>query len=66
MPAPVPAAPVAAAPAAPVADASPAASSDESKYIEITYDWDILRRPPDKPVFVEVGSSISEGDVVCS
>ena len=68
MPAPVPAAPVAAAPAAPVADASPAASSDESKYIEIKSPMigTFYRKPsPDKPVFVEVGSSISEGDVVC-
>mgnify|MGYP003326810727 CR=1 FL=1 len=42
--------------------------SDESKYIEIKSPMigTFYRKPsPDKPVFVEVGSSISEGDVVC-
>jgi acetyl-CoA carboxylase biotin carboxyl carrier protein len=55
-------APVAAAPAAPVA------SDDNSKYITIKSPMigTFYRKPaPDKPVFVEVGSSISKGDVLC-
>jgi len=72
----VPAAPVAAAPAAPVAASSepaetPAASaaeSDDSKYITIKSPMigTFYRKPsPDKPNFVEVGDSISEGSVLC-
>lgn len=65
------AAPVAAAPApAPAAEApaAPAASSDEDKYITIkspmigTF---YRKSSPDKPAFVEVGDSISAGDVIC-
>jgi acetyl-CoA carboxylase biotin carboxyl carrier protein len=53
-------APVAAAPAAPVAE--------ESKYVTIKSPiiGTFYRKPsPDKPVFVEVGSSIGKGDVLC-
>jgi acetyl-CoA carboxylase biotin carboxyl carrier protein len=64
----------------PVAQASPAAvpavepvkdapaASDDSKYITIKSPiiGTFYRKPsPDKPVFVEVGSSIGEGDVLC-
>lgn len=58
-----PAAPVVAAPAAPVAS-----SDDNSKYITIKSPMigTFYRKPsPDKPVFVEVGSSIGKGDVLC-
>ncbi len=54
----------AAASAAPAA----AASDDSSKYITIKSPiiGTFYRRPaPDKPVFVEVGSTISKGDVLC-
>ncbi|MCL4125384.1 UNVERIFIED_CONTAM: hypothetical protein GTU68_051841 [Idotea baltica] len=64
-------APVAQAPQ-PVADsapAQPAASEDDnSKYITIKSPiiGTLYRKPaPDKPVFVEVGQSIKEGDVLC-
>jgi acetyl-CoA carboxylase biotin carboxyl carrier protein len=59
------AAPVAAAAAAPVA--APAAD-DNSKYITVKSPMigTFYRKPsPDKPMFVEVGSTISKGDVVC-
>lgn len=59
-------APVAAAPAASAAPA--AASDDNSKYITIKSPMigTFYRKPaPDKPVFVEVGSSIGKGDVLC-
>lgn len=72
----VPAAPVAAAPVAaqpaheatqPVA--APAAVADEnSKYITIKSPiiGTFYRKPsPDKPLFVEVGQTIAEGDVLC-
>jgi acetyl-CoA carboxylase biotin carboxyl carrier protein len=58
-------APVAAAPAAP---AAPAAADDNSKYITIKSPMigTFYRKPaPDKPVFVEVGTSIGKGDVLC-
>ena len=59
-----------AAPAAPQAPAAPAApaADDNSKYIIIKSPiiGTLYRKPsPDKPVFVEVGSTISKGDVVC-
>lgn len=61
-------APVAqAAPQAPATPAAPAAD-DNSKYITIKSPiiGTLYRKPsPDKPVFVEVGSTISKGDVVC-
>ena len=56
-PAPVAAAPVAAAPAA-----------ENSNYITVKSPMigTFYRKPsPDKPMFVEVGSNISKGDVVC-
>ena len=59
------AAPVAVA-AAPVA-AAPAAD-DNSKYVTIKSPMigTFYRKPsPDKPVFVEVGSTIGKGDVLC-
>ena len=59
------AAPVAAAPAAP---AAPAASDDNSKYITIKSPMigTFYRKPaPDKPMFVEVGTTIGKGDVLC-
>ncbi len=63
------AAPVAEAPAAPAAasEAAPAASED-SKYITIKSPiiGTFYRKPsPDKPLFVEVGQTIAEGDVLC-
>ena len=67
-----PAMPVAAAPAAPEAAAPAAASpepaADDSKYITIKSPiiGTFYRKPsPDKPAFVEVGSTISQGDVLC-
>ena len=66
MGAPIAQAPQPAAEAAPV---QPAASEDEdSKYITIKSPiiGTLYRKPsPDKPVFVEVGQSIKEGDVLC-
>jgi acetyl-CoA carboxylase biotin carboxyl carrier protein len=65
----MPVAPSAPAAAAPAAPAAPAASSDDnSKYITIKSPMigTFYRKPsPDKPVFVEVGSSIGKGDVLC-
>jgi acetyl-CoA carboxylase biotin carboxyl carrier protein len=64
LPAAVPAAAPAAVPAAPVA----AAESDDSKYITVKSPiiGTMYRKPsPDKPMFVEVGQTIAEGDVLC-
>ena len=63
---PAPVAPAAIAPAA----AAPVetAVEDNSKYITIKSPMigTLYRKPaPDKPMFVEVGSTISKGDVVC-
>ncbi|WP_223032385.1 acetyl-CoA carboxylase biotin carboxyl carrier protein [Hanstruepera marina] len=67
-------APVAQAQAAPapVAQATPAAetpaASDDSKYITVKSPiiGTLYRKPsPDKPVFVEVGQTVKEGDVLC-
>jgi acetyl-CoA carboxylase biotin carboxyl carrier protein len=58
---PAPVATTSATPAAPAAD-------DNSKYITIKSPMigTFYRKPsPDKPVFVEVGSSIGKGDVLC-
>ena len=61
--------PVAAAPAsAPVAAVAEPAADDNSKYITVKSPiiGTFYRKPsPDKPVFVEVGSTISSGDVLC-
>lgn len=57
-------APAAAAPAAPVA----VPADDTSKYLTIKSPiiGTLYRKPsPDKPSFVEVGSTVSKGDVVC-
>ena len=59
-------APIAAAPVAPVAAAT--AADDNSKYVTIKSPMigTFYRKPsPDKPVFVEVGSTIQKGDVLC-
>jgi acetyl-CoA carboxylase biotin carboxyl carrier protein len=56
-------APAAAAPATPAAPAA-----EESKYVTIKSPiiGTFYRKPsPDKPVFVEVGSTIGKGDVLC-
>ncbi len=48
--------------------AAPVASSEDSKYITIKSPiiGTFYRKPsPDKPVFVEVGTDIKEGDVLC-
>ena len=61
-PAPAPVTPEPAAPAA------PAPASDDSKYITIKSPiiGTFYRKPsPDKPLFVEVGQTIAEGDVLC-
>lgn len=63
MSAPVAAAPVAAAPAAPAAPAE-----DNSKFVTIKSPMigTFYRKPsPDKAPFVEVGSTIGKGDVLC-
>ena len=55
-------APVAATPAA------PAAADENSKYVIIKSPMigTFYRKPtPDKPMFVEVGSTIGKGDVLC-
>lgn len=61
---------VPAAPSAPAAEATPSApaATEDSKYITIKSPiiGTFYRKPsPDKPVFVEVGSTIGEGDVLC-
>jgi len=64
-------APIAAAPPQPVVAATPVqpvAEEDNSKYITIKSPiiGTLYRKPsPDKPVFVEVGQTIKEGDVLC-
>jgi len=62
--APVAVAPVAVEAAAPVATSS----DDDSKYITVKSPiiGTMYRKPsPDKPMFVEVGQTIAEGDVLC-
>ncbi|MGJ5643098.1 acetyl-CoA carboxylase biotin carboxyl carrier protein [Formosa sp. S-31] len=68
--APVAQAPVAAQPAQPATPApvAAAAADNDSKYITIKSPiiGTLYRKPsPDKPVFVEVGQTINEGDVLC-
>ncbi|WP_299106906.1 acetyl-CoA carboxylase biotin carboxyl carrier protein [uncultured Tenacibaculum sp.] len=56
-----------AAPAAPAPEA-PAAADDDSKYVTVKSPiiGTFYRKPsPDKPMFVEVGSTIKAGDTVC-
>lgn len=67
MPAPAPAPQAAPAPA-PAAEAPAKSDEDDSKYITIKSPiiGTFYRKPaPDKPNFVEVGDSISKGDVLC-
>lgn len=62
-----PAAAETATPATPAAPAAPAAD-ENSKYITIKSPiiGTFYRKPaPDKPLFVEVGQTIAEGDVLC-
>ncbi|MES2545084.1 MAG: acetyl-CoA carboxylase biotin carboxyl carrier protein [Bacteroidota bacterium] len=62
------AAPVAAAPAAAAPVAAAPAADENSKYITVKSPiiGTFYRKPsPDKPVFVEVGTSIGKGDVLC-
>jgi len=65
------AAPVQAAPVpqeAPPAPEAPAATAESDKYITIKSPiiGTFYRKPaPDKPMFVEVGKQIAEGDVLC-
>ena len=63
----MPAAPVAQAPIA-ASPAAPVAADENSKYITIKSPMigTFYRKPsPDKPMFVEVGSTIGKGDVLC-
>lgn len=63
-----PVAPAAIAPAATTPVESAPAADDNSKYITIKSPMigTLYRKPaPDKPMFVEVGSTINKGDVVC-
>ncbi|WP_299550930.1 acetyl-CoA carboxylase biotin carboxyl carrier protein [Seonamhaeicola sp.] len=58
----------AATPAAPAAKEPATPATDESKYITIKSPiiGTFYRKPsPDKPLFVEVGQTIAEGDVLC-
>lgn len=64
--APVAATPAASTPAAPATET--AAKTEDAKYITIKSPiiGTFYRKPsPDKPAFVEVGSTISKGDVLC-
>ena len=67
--APVAAAPAPAAPAAaPAADTSKDAPAENSNLIEVKSPMigTFYRKPsPDKPSFIEVGDTVSKGDVVC-
>ncbi|MCT4629363.1 acetyl-CoA carboxylase biotin carboxyl carrier protein [Winogradskyella sp.] len=61
-------APVPVAAPAPEAPAAAPAPADDSKYITVKSPiiGTFYRKPsPDKPVFVEVGTNIKEGDVLC-
>ncbi|MES2239422.1 MAG: acetyl-CoA carboxylase biotin carboxyl carrier protein [Bacteroidota bacterium] len=56
------------APAAPAAPVAAAPAVEDSKYITIKSPMigTFYRKPsPDKPMFVEVGTSIAKGDVLC-
>ena len=56
------------APVAPVAPTAPAAADENSKYVTIKSPMigTFYRKPsPDKAVFVEVGTTIGKGDVLC-
>ncbi len=67
-PAPSPAAPAPAASAPALAASAPAASTDNDKYVTVKSPiiGTFYRKPsPDKPMFVEVGDSVKEGDPLC-
>ena len=54
--------------AAPAVPAAPPAADDNSKYVTVKSPiiGTFYRKPaPDKPMFVEVGSTIGKGDVLC-
>lgn len=60
--------PLATQPVAQVSDAAETPASEDSKYITIKSPiiGTLYRKPsPDKPLFVEVGQTIAEGDVLC-
>lgn len=60
------AAPVAAAPATPAADAADAAPAADGKAINSPMVGTFYRKPaPDADNFVEVGSTVSEGQTIC-
>ncbi|WP_339697623.1 acetyl-CoA carboxylase biotin carboxyl carrier protein [uncultured Marixanthomonas sp.] len=62
------AAPQQAEASAPAADSKELAGDDDSKYITVKSPiiGTFYRKPsPDKPVFIEVGDTIKEGDVLC-
>ncbi len=64
----MPAQPAAAAPQPAESAAAPAATDSSDKYITVKSPiiGTFYRKPaPDKPVFVEVGSTVKEGDVLC-
>ncbi len=55
-------------PVAPAATEEPSSEEDNSKYITIKSPiiGTLYRKPsPDKPMFVEVGDTVKEGDVLC-
>jgi acetyl-CoA carboxylase biotin carboxyl carrier protein len=61
----IPAMPAVTSPVAPIA---PATTDDDSKYITVKSPMigTFYRKPaPDKPVFVEVGTNIQKGSVLC-
>ncbi|WP_111683252.1 acetyl-CoA carboxylase biotin carboxyl carrier protein [Winogradskyella tangerina] len=61
-------APAPAAALAPEAPAASAPASDDTKYVTVKSPiiGTFYRKPsPDKPVFVEVGTEVKEGDVLC-
>jgi acetyl-CoA carboxylase biotin carboxyl carrier protein len=54
------------APSTPIVDAVPVSEDDKYVMIKSPIIGTLYRKPsPDKPVFVEVGTTISKGDVVC-
>ncbi len=60
--------PITSPPATPTTDSAIPAASEDSKYITIKSPiiGTFYRKPsPDKPLFVEVGQTIAEGDVLC-
>lgn len=64
--APTPAAPAPAAPAEPAAEAPAQTESDKYITVKSPIIGTFYRKPsPDKPVFVEVGDTVSPGSVMC-